>query len=173
VSKIGFEIWTMQNDILFDNIYIGHSIADAEKFAQETFHVKHAVEKAVELASKPKEEDKPKSPLDLTFTEDPVTFIKQKVDLFITIAKQDPIEAIKFVPEVAIGAAVGALTILGVLIGLLTIGGPTPAQVQKAGKNAKAAAKDGKDKVASAAASAVDQGKAEVNKRTTRSNASD
>ena len=163
----------MQNDILFDNIYIGHSIADAEKFAEETFHAKHAAEKVVELASKPKEEDKPKSPLDLTFTEDPVAFIKQKVDLFITMAKHDPIEAIKFVPEVAIGAAVGVLTLLGVLIGVLTAGGASPEKVKQAGKNAKAAAKDGKDKVASAAASAVDQGKAEINKRATRSNASD
>lgn len=40
MGAIGFEIWTMQNDILFDNIYIGHSIADAEKFAQETFFEK-------------------------------------------------------------------------------------------------------------------------------------
>ena len=38
----------MQNDILFDNIYIGHSEADAEKFAQETFFKKSPVEKALE-----------------------------------------------------------------------------------------------------------------------------
>ncbi|KAL2059315.1 hypothetical protein ABVK25_000607 [Lepraria finkii] len=31
MGAIGFEIWTMQSDILFDNIYIGHSIEDAEK----------------------------------------------------------------------------------------------------------------------------------------------
>lgn len=169
VPKIGFEIWTMQNDILFDNIYIGHSIADAEKLAEETFFVKHPVEKAVEAASKPKAEDKPKSPLDLTFSEDPVAFIKQKVDLFIALAKVDPIEAIKFVPEVAIGAAVGLFTLLGVLIGLLTMGAPAPAPVKKTGK---AAAKDGKDKASSAATSSVDKGK-EASKRTTRSNASD
>ena len=40
----------MQNDILFDNIYIGHSVSDAEKLAQDTFEVKKAVEKAQEEA---------------------------------------------------------------------------------------------------------------------------
>lgn len=28
MGAIGFEIWTMQNDILFDNIYIGHSVEE-------------------------------------------------------------------------------------------------------------------------------------------------
>lgn len=163
----------MQNNILFDNIYIGHSVEDAEKFAEETFKAKHVAEKAAELAAKPKEEEKPKSPFETSFTEDPINFVKQKVDLFVTIAKHDPIEAIKFVPEVAIGAGVGALTLLGVLVGLLSMGSPAPEKAKKAGKNAKAAAKDGKDKVASAAASAVDQGKSEVSKRTTRSTASE
>jgi calnexin len=36
----------MQKDILFDNIYIGHSIADAEKLRAETFDLKVAAEKA-------------------------------------------------------------------------------------------------------------------------------
>lgn len=170
MGAIGFEIWTMQDGILFDNIYIGHSIADAEKLADETFHAKHAAEKAAELAARPKEEEKPKSPLDMTFTEDPVAFIKQKLDLFITIAKHDPIEAIKFVPEVAVAAAVGALTLLGVLISLLAAGSAAPAKANNASKEA---AKDGKDEVASATASAVKQGKSEVNKRTTRSSASE
>lgn len=162
----------MQNDILFDNIYIGHSIADAEALAAESFDIKHPIEKAAEAAAKPKPADTPKSDLDITFGDDPIQFIKQKVDLFITIAKADPIEAIKFVPEVAIGAGVGALTILGVLIGLLSMGA-APAPVKDAAKKGKVAAKEGKEKAASAAASAVDAGKAEVNKRTTRSAAAE
>ncbi|KFY58743.1 hypothetical protein V497_04663 [Pseudogymnoascus sp. VKM F-4516 (FW-969)] len=172
MGAIGFEIWTMQNDILFDNIYIGHSIADAEALAAESFDIKHPIEKAAEAAAKPKPADTPKSDLDITFGDDPIQFIKQKVDLFITIAKSDPIEAIKFVPEVAIGAGVGALTILGVLIGLLSMGA-APAPVKDAAKKGKAVAKEGKEKAASAAASAVDAGKAEVNKRTTRSAAAE
>lgn len=164
----------MQNDILFDNIYIGHSVEDAAKFADETFHEKRAAEQLAELADKPKEPERPKSPSDLTFTEDPVSYVKSKVDLFITIAKQDPIQAIQFVPEVAIGLAVGALTLLGVLIGLLTtLGAPAPEKVKKVTKDAKEQVTDGTNKAASAAASAVDQGKAEAKKRTTRNKTSE
>ena len=114
LSQIGFEIWTMQNDILFDNIYIGHSVADAEKLAQESFEVKKEVEKAQEEADKPKkdETDTKKSSSDLSFTEDPVTYAKQKVNLFAAIAQRDPIEAIKFVPEVAAGIAIGFVIIV-------------------------------------------------------------
>ena len=120
MGAIGFEIWTMQNDILFDNIYIGHSIEDAEKLANESFVPKHAAEKATEALTKPKEEEKGKSPFDLSFKDDPMHYVKEKLDLFVTIAKTNPIEAIKFVPEIAIGLAIGALTVLGVLIGLLS-----------------------------------------------------
>lgn len=81
----------MQPDILFNNIYIGHSIEDAEKLAAETFKLKHPVEKALAEADKPKEEDKPKSPSDLKFLDGPVHYIKEKLDLFLTIAKNDPV----------------------------------------------------------------------------------
>ena len=40
----------MQNNILFDNIYIGHSEEDAKKFAEETWVVKHQIEKEAEEA---------------------------------------------------------------------------------------------------------------------------
>lgn len=44
----------MQNNILFDNIYIGHSEEDAKKFAEETWVIKYKIEKdAEDLDSKP------------------------------------------------------------------------------------------------------------------------
>ncbi|CRK29319.1 hypothetical protein BN1723_018389, partial [Verticillium longisporum] len=147
IGAIGFEIWTMQSDILFDNIYVGHSIEDAEKLAEETFKPKHAVEKSLEEAAKPKQEEKPASPSDLKFTDDPVTYVKEKVDLFVTIAQKDPIEAINF--------AAG--------------GGSAAPAVKKAAGDAKAAAKDVKDKATKAAASGAETVKQEANKRTTRS----
>src|SRR5277367_689967 len=149
----------MQNDIMFDNIYIGHSIEDAEKFAAETFHLKHAVEQALEAAEKPKvdESKPPKSPSDLVFMDDPVHYIKEKLDLFFTIAQNDPIQAIKFVPEAAGGIAAVAVTIIAVIIGLVSMGGSTPPpQVKKAAENVKATAADAKDKAADAATSAID-----------------
>ena len=34
----------MQSDILFDNIYVGHSLEDAQKLADETFKLKRSKE---------------------------------------------------------------------------------------------------------------------------------
>ncbi|KAI1336450.1 calreticulin precursor [Xylariaceae sp. FL0016] len=168
MGAVGFELWTMQNDILFDNIYIGHSVEDAQKLAEETFFKKNAVEKALEEADKPKKDDKPKSPSDLKFLDDPVFYVKEKLDLFLTIAKNDPIEAAKFVPEVptAIG---GLLVTILALVGILTMGGGAPEPVKKAAADAKEKAKEGKDKAAEAVATGAENIKAEVNKRTTRS----
>ncbi len=160
----------MQNDILFDNIYIGHSIADAEKFAEETFKLKHPVEQLLELAEKPKVDDnKPaKSPSDLVFMDDPIHYIKEKLDLFFTIAQNDPIQAIKFVPEAAGGIAAVAITLIAIIVGLVSMGSSSP-QVKKAAENVKATTADAKDKAVDAASSAIDQAKGEVNKRSTRS----
>merc|ERR1712098_692013 len=170
MGAIGFEIWTMQNDILFDNIYIGHSVADAEKFADETFNEKHPIEQLIEIAEKPKvdETKPPRSPSDLVFTEDPIHYIKEKLDLFFTIAQNDPIQAIKFVPEAAGGLAAVLVTFIALIVGIIGMSGSSaPPQVKKAVEKTKAAAVDAKDKVAEAAASGVEQAKAE--KRSTRS----
>jgi calnexin len=172
MGAIGFEIWTMQSDILFDNIYIGHSIEDAQKFAEETFFVKHPVEKLLELEAKPKpDEKKPaRSPSDLVFLDDPVHYIREKLDLFFTIAQNDPIQAIKFVPEAAGGIAAVIVTLIAVIVGVVSMSGSTPPpQVKKAAENAKVAAADAKDKVTEAVSSGADKVKDEVNKRTTRS----
>ncbi|KAF6748416.1 Calreticulin family-domain-containing protein [Ephemerocybe angulata] len=37
IGGVGIELWTMTEDILFDNIYVGHSVEDAKKLAAETF----------------------------------------------------------------------------------------------------------------------------------------
>jgi calnexin len=165
----------MQNDILFDNIYIGHSEADAEALKKETFDLKIAAEKAVEEATKPKADEPIKSPSELVFKDDPVLYMKEKVNLFIEVAKRDgPVEAVKFVPEVA-GAAGGLLAL--VLSLLFIIGGgaaaaPSAEQVKAQAKKAKDVAVDAKDKAAEAVATGAEKAQAEVNKRTTRSNAS-
>lgn len=164
----------MQNDILFDNIYIGHSIDDAEKLKAETFDLKQPAEKADEEANRPKPADPPKSPSDLSFKDDPVTYVKEKVNLFVEIAKRDPVQAVKFVPEVAGGIGVLAITIIAILASALLGSGAAPSQEQlKAqAKKAKATAVDAKDKAAEAVATGAEKAQAEVNKRTTRSAAS-
>lgn len=167
IEQIGFEIWTMQNDILFDNIYIGHSIEEANQLAAETWDLKQPIEKSLEEAEKPKKDNKPKSPSDLKFLDDPVTYIKEKLDLFLTIASNDPVQAIKFVPEVP--TAIGGLIVtLVALIGIFTAGGSAPAPVKKAAADAKGKATEAKDKAAEAVSTGAENIKAEVNKRTTR-----
>ncbi|KAI9792524.1 MAG: hypothetical protein M1816_002044 [Peltula sp. TS41687] len=170
MGAIGFEIWTMQNDILFDNIYIGHSVADAAALQAETFDIKHAIEKKEEDASVP-EPAKPKSPMDLKFTDNPVHYMREKLDLFITIAKNSPIQAIKFVPEVAGALAVLALTALAALVGLFSMGGSSAPkqQVKKAAEKVKEVAVDAKDKAVEVTASGTEKAPVEVQKRTTRS----
>jgi calnexin len=175
IGAIGFEIWTMQNDILFDNIYIGHSAADAEKLREESFVPKLAAEKAEEEVSAPKAPEKPKSPSDLVFMDDPVLYVKEKVQLFLEIAKRDPIEAIKFVPEVAGGIGVLAVTIIAILGSLLAggaVAAPSKEQVKAAADKAKKTAIDAKDKAAEAVTTGAEKAQAEVNKRTTRSTGS-
>lgn len=161
----------MDKDILFDNIYIGHSIEDAAKFAEETFFEKHPIEQLLELAEKPKDADKPiKSPSDLVFMDDPVTYVKEKLDLFFTIAQNDPIQAIKFVPEAAGGLAAAFVTLIAIIVGIVSASGSSaPPAVKKAATDAKKTATDAKDKVAEAVASGTEQAKSEVNKRATRS----
>lgn len=174
--QIGFEIWTMQKDILFDNIYIGHSVEDAAAFRGQTWDLKRPVEDAEEAASKPKLEEKPKSPMDLSFTEDPITYVKEKLELFITIAKKDPMEAIRFLPEVAGGIGVAVVTILALIIGAIGLGSssaaPSQEDIKKTAEKVKEKVVDAKDQAVDAASSGVETAKAEVNKRTTRSSGS-
>ena len=164
----------MQSDILFDNIYIGHSVEDAAALRAETYDLKRPVEDADEAASKPKPADKPKSPSDLVFKDDPVTYVKEKFDLFLTIAKRDPIEAIKFVPEIAGGLGALVVALIAFVVGAISLSSPaapSKEDVKKAAQKAKDSAVSAKDNAADSVSSGADAAKAEVNKRTTRSNA--
>lgn len=160
----------MQNDILFDNIYIGHSVADAKKLKEETFDVKIAIEKQEEEIAKPKvDETIPKSPLDLKFTEDPITYVQEKVQLFMTIAKRDPLEAVRFVPEVPAVGGVLLATILMILFGGLAGGAAAAPKVKETVRKVQAQSADAKDQAADAVATGAENVKDEVNKRSTRS----
>ncbi|KAL4881590.1 Calreticulin family-domain-containing protein [Aspergillus karnatakaensis] len=167
IGAIGFEIWTMQNDILFDNIYIGHSVEDAEKLRKETFDVKRPIEEAQEEASKPKKAEK-EDGTTVSFKEDPVTFVREKVDHFVGLFKEDPITAVKEVPEVAGGLGALLLTAILVIVGAIGASSPAPAAAAKKGKEA---AKATKEKTSEAVSSAAETVKGGATKRTTRSSA--
>jgi calnexin len=172
MGAIGFELWTMNENILFDNIYIGHDVAEAEALKKETFDIKKPNEEKAEKLSKPVDDKAgKKSPMDLVFTEDPVLYMKEKTALFIELFQRNPVDAIKFVPEVAGVIGVGLITLLVLLFGLGGAAAPSAEEVKAKAQQGKAAAQKTKEQVAEAVASGTDKVKDEVNKRSTRSGA--
>lgn len=119
----------MTEDILFDNIYIGHSVEDGKKLAAETFEIKKPLEVAV---NKPEDDDdldeKP------TFKEDPIGFIRSHVISFVDAAREDPIGAFKAQPQTGAALAGALLTLFGMLGALIgIIGGSQKPVVTKVG----------------------------------------
>jgi calnexin len=162
----------MQSDITFDNIYIGHSLEDANKFREETYDIKRPIEDAEEEKSKPKPSEIPQSPSDLVFMDDPVTYIREKLDLFWTLFQKDPVQAIKFMPEVAGGLGGVLALIIAIVVGVLGMGGaaaPSKEDIKKTAQKAKENATDAAAKVQEAAVSGAETARAEVYKRVTRS----
>jgi len=122
IAGIGIELWTMTEDILFDNIYVGHDAADAKKFAAETFHVKKPIEKEAEGSDSDEDELEAKTLLEK---------IQLKVYEFIHLAGYDFMSAIKQMPDVAAGLAAALFTVLGMLGALFGLMGSKPTVVKK------------------------------------------
>src|SRR6266702_2175409 len=118
----------MTEDILFDNIYVGHSVDDAKALAAESFDIKHSLEKAADQAALADEEE----PLDeLTFAENPVEFLRHKAFTFIALAREDPIVAFKTHPETGVALAGAVLTFFGMLGALFGLVGSQQKTVTK------------------------------------------
>ncbi|KAG9079119.1 hypothetical protein FS749_008813 [Ceratobasidium sp. UAMH 11750] len=152
IGGVGIEIWTMTEDILFDNIYVGTSPEDAAKLAAETFMVKQKIEKEIADAEKPKEE--PAAPTEApVFAEQPVAFLRQKALAFVEAAKEDPVAAFKAQPETGAVLLAVLLTFLGSLGALFGVVGNSG--VQKPTPAPKVASKNEKKAVAADAAGAA------------------
>jgi len=111
----------MQNDILFDNIYIGHSEEDAQKFAEETWGVKYNIEKEKEEQLNKVSDEEPT----ISFSEDPVKFLRQQIDEFIEAFLDDPLETIKAKPYVVVGLSTATVIFFALLKLLFTLISPT------------------------------------------------
>ncbi|KAG0152344.1 hypothetical protein CROQUDRAFT_649731 [Cronartium quercuum f. sp. fusiforme G11] len=169
MAGIGIELWTMQEDILFDNIYVGHSEADAAAFAKETFDVKAMIEKKLEDAENPE----PKPELDTedipALTENPVQFVRAHIKAFIQLALLDPKRALKEKPVAAVAFGGALASVIGALLLLLT-GSSSPGQVKKIKKSSKktdapTADDKGAEKVADAPIAGEKKAESEVKKR--------
>ncbi|KAJ1754231.1 hypothetical protein LPJ69_005496 [Coemansia sp. RSA 1752] len=64
IDAIGFELWTMQSGITFDNIYVGDNVETAERIAKNVWKPKHDTEVALREARNPRPVEKTKSKLD-------------------------------------------------------------------------------------------------------------
>lgn len=60
IRGVGLEIWTMDQGVLFDNLWIGQDLDQARKFAEATFVKKQKLELAREEAENKKKEDEKK-----------------------------------------------------------------------------------------------------------------
>lgn len=121
IAGIGIELWTMTEDILFDNIFIGHDSAAAKKFADETYHLKKVIEKEAE-GSSDEEEEEPSTMLDK---------IRLRVYEFLHLCGFDVMQAVKQMPDVAAGLTAAAFTLLGMLLALFGLIGSKPTTVTK------------------------------------------
>lgn len=110
---VGIELWTMTEDILFDNIYVGHSIDDAKSLAAETYDVKKPLEAAL---SPQKDVDDEGDYYIPPFLEDPISHIRGKIAQFIDAARVDPLSAIQTYPETGAGLAGVVLSLFGMLL---------------------------------------------------------
>lgn len=63
IGGVGFDLWSMNPDILFDNIYLGHSVEEAEAIGNLTFLPKFHQELADKKARVAEEETDVKAPL--------------------------------------------------------------------------------------------------------------
>ncbi|KZS93540.1 Calreticulin-domain-containing protein [Sistotremastrum niveocremeum HHB9708] len=165
IGGVGIELWTMTEDILFDNIYVGHSLEDAQKLAAETFDIKRPIEEAASNVKEEISEDEDEV-TSKSWKEDPVSFIQAKVATFIDAVKVDPMFALKTQPETAGALAVALLTLLGMLGSVFGIIGSAQKPVTKSLKKTDASKDTGKVPVAPASdeKSAEDSG---LKKRTT------
>lgn len=122
IGGIGFELWTMQNQILFDNIYLGHSVEEAESIGNKTFVPKHKIEEAEEEATAPpptkKESKSYESALEF-LKDDPKGYIVEILRVFILNFSDDPVSALKNQPAVAFSIAVTMLSGFALVFGTL------------------------------------------------------
>ncbi|KAH8835020.1 Calreticulin family-domain-containing protein [Flagelloscypha sp. PMI_526] len=140
IGGVGIELWTMTEDVLFDNLYIGHSLDDAKAFAKETFGVKKPLEAKSDKVEEEEDEDEP------VFAEDPIGYIRYRILAFIDLAKLDPVLAFKTQPQTGAALAGAVFTFIGFLGALLGIIGSQQKPITKSAKKTDAVTPDDKGK---------------------------
>lgn len=111
IGGFGFELWTMDKDILFDNLYLGHSIEEAEIVGNATFVEKFEIETELQNEiMKGKLEEEPKKPDEILGKKLPVEgndkdfaeLIQENVELLIKSAQNFLSDANAYFAELVI-----------------------------------------------------------------------
>ncbi|KAI5949896.1 hypothetical protein KGF54_005374 [Candida jiufengensis] len=87
IGGIGFELWNMDGEVLFDNIYLGNSIKEAEFIGNTTFKLKVEEEYKIKKQNQPKIRNEPKPPpknFEDILNDDEMTTFKQFI-IFIKL----------------------------------------------------------------------------------------
>ncbi|KAG8946216.1 hypothetical protein FRC04_011962 [Tulasnella sp. 424] len=169
IGAVGYEIWTMTEDIMFDNVYVGHSVDDAKKLAEETWYVKHKVEKAIrdadaaEKKAQVEAEAKAKKTASTDdvlarLKEDPAGFVREKVMDFVEdVQEEGPIAALQSNPQVGGAILASLLTFFGAIAAIFGVVGSSAPPVVKSVKKTSSspAAADGAKKTPSDVPSVV------------------
>jgi calnexin len=179
IGALGFELWTMQSDILFDNVYLGHSIEEAEKIGNATFLPKLAIEQEQERAAAPKDTASSKKERKLYnsaseyFKDDPIGYVTEVFRVFVLNFSADPAAAVKGNPLVASAFAASVVFAFSIVFGIfntirfLIFSSKKPSASQPTGKKPDATSEEDKqaNDSASATASGVANGRAAPVKR--------
>ncbi|EGV63811.1 Calreticulin-domain-containing protein [Yamadazyma tenuis ATCC 10573] len=93
IGGLGFELWSMEKDILFDNIYLGHSVQEAELIGNKTFIPKLEIEQLDYAQNRPKAvkgpSPPPKSFEEMLRDEENTLGVKQILIFFYLIFKRE------------------------------------------------------------------------------------
>jgi len=114
IGAVGFELWTMQANIVFDNILITPSIQEAKAFAEATWAVKNKLEKT---STKDKTEE--------SFLTELIKEVIRQVNGFLLMVFKDPIKAITEFP-IASGGILGIPVFILVVIFIIASGSESP-----------------------------------------------
>ncbi|CDK24692.1 unnamed protein product [Kuraishia capsulata CBS 1993] len=86
IGGIGFELWTMSEDILFDNILLGHDVAEAEYIGNATFTPKVEIEQEAASKEAPKAAFEPETPP--SYKEDAISFVSAYKEVIVEYATE-------------------------------------------------------------------------------------
>lgn len=140
IGAIAFELWTVTEGITFDNVYVGHSIADAKKLATEQWAVKYAAEKAYEAAEtvKTDAEQEKKPPTDyMGQAKFYLDMVIKETKVFIEAAKVSPVDAVKEHALLVGGFVATLVLVFSTFLAMISGGGSASKEDESSSKKIK------------------------------------